>query len=309
MWNRPIIEIIEDDSVSLTMLSEFLGEDCDVVIARSGNEGLARLTCQPDLVIVNLGLPDMSGIDFIRQVKADQNHGGIPIVIVTGSTDERSIGQSYAYGAVDFFTKPLSAPIIRARVKHILATTRILEEAHTEANTDPLTRLWNRRYFDRCLASEWKRHHRAKAKLGLALVDLDNFKAVNDKFGHAVGDNCLVLLGSVLERWSGHRAGDMCARIGGEEFAFLLPQTDLAGCYHVASMVREEVKRAFMSAPDVPELTASFGVHAMQPDAVGARDELFRLADEALYEAKNAGRNCVRPLAGAAVECQAVIDG
>jgi diguanylate cyclase (GGDEF)-like protein len=164
----------------------------------------------------------------------------------------------------------------------------------SQAATDEITGLANRRSLDEELVLEWRRAERIGASLGLILADIDDFKSINDGFGHQAGDDVLRKVGRVFAERV--RQVDHAARYGGEEFAVLVPETDLAGVIRLAERLRADLAEAQIVLPDGSQIsvTASFGVAAKGD--VGSAEELVAAADEALYEAKRAGKNRVGPM-------------
>jgi diguanylate cyclase (GGDEF)-like protein len=168
-------------------------------------------------------------------------------------------------------------------------------ELDRQARTDALTGLYNRRCFDEALAREMARAARGQAGLSLIIIDVDFFKRYNDEYGHAAGDDCLRMIGTMLSQASG-RPGDLAARLGGEEFAILLPDTALDGALAVAERLRSAVatRRMAHAGNAAQVVTVSAGVAAMRPAGTSAARALVEAADAGLYAAKAAGRNCVR---------------
>ena|GEM_PF-4526923 len=164
---------------------------------------------------------------------------------------------------------------------------------------DGLTGLYNRRHFDSYLDLEWRRVPRVNKPIALLLLDVDHFKQVNDDYGHQYGDDCLRDIARVLEA-EPRRAGDLAARFGGEEFAVLLPACGLEGAIEVAERIRVAVLQASLDQPPGLErrLTVSIGVTTHLPDTEDSPADMIRRADQAMYQAKAAGRNCVKGIAG-----------
>ncbi|BCS96076.1 hypothetical protein DSLASN_17080 [Desulfoluna limicola] len=170
---------------------------------------------------------------------------------------------------------------------------RVNEELRLASILDGLTRISNRRHFDECMADEWSRHTREKASLSVILCDIDNFKLYNDTYGHQAGDRCLVQVAETLTSCI-HRSSDLVARYGGEEFVVILPHTDLNGACHVAEVMRRNVEELVVShehSDTVSCVTLSLGVASTLPHRESCAEELIRMADRALYAAKEKGRN------------------
>lgn len=170
---------------------------------------------------------------------------------------------------------------------------RVNEELRLASILDGLTRISNRRHFDECMADEWSRHTREKASLSVILCDIDNFKLYNDTYGHQAGDRCLIQVAETLTSCI-HRSSDLVARYGGEEFVVILPHTDLNGARHVAEVMRRNVEDLVVSHENsgtVSCVTLSLGVASTLPHRESCAEELIRMADRALYAAKEKGRN------------------
>jgi diguanylate cyclase (GGDEF)-like protein len=209
----------------------------------------------------------------------------------------------YAERHIDVFSRiagHLALIVEKARLYEDVLKARLqLEESNRAldwlASNDALTGLHNRRYFDEVFQLEWRRMHRAGAPIALIMADLDGFKALNDQHGHFVGDECLKRVGHAMQG-ALPRATDFAARYGGDEFVFVLPATDVNGARHVAELLRQAVGRMRADLPETSpasHLTVSLGVSAVRPARDGRAESLMQLADRALYQAKQAGRDCV----------------
>ena len=304
--------LVVDDQVDNTELVRYLLEAAgytDVVTASSAERAFEYLCtgAAVDLILMDILMPGTDGIAACRQIKADPAHADVPVIMVTARTERDVIDSAFAAGAADFVRQPFDRVELLARVRSALALKSQIDERKArehelaEANLqlarlariDALTGIANRRALDETLAAEWRRAARASAWLSLVLVDIDYFKAFNDTYGHSAGDVCLGrvarLLASALRR-----PADFAARFGGEEFVVLLPETSLEGAFAVAERVRAGVE-AFgirhAASPTAPVVTISAGVASVVPAAGILPPALVERADEALYQAKAAGRN------------------
>ncbi|MBM7555778.1 GGDEF domain-containing response regulator [Halanaerobacter jeridensis] len=270
-----------------------------------------------DLILLDIMLPDINGIEVCRQLKSKKIVEGVPIIMVTGEEDETVLEQAFSAGAMDYIVKPFSQIELKARVKSALElrqerqkrsqreaeledATKSLKTANKElerlASLDGLTKLANRRLFDQKLQEEWGRSVRKDEVLGLIMLDIDYFKEYNDTYGHQAGDKCLQDLASKLEK-SLFRSGDFVARYGGEEFAAILPETDYKGLTEVAERIRREIqglKIKHENSEVSDYVTVSLGAAVACPESKSGIDKLVQAADKELYRAKENGRNQVK---------------
>jgi diguanylate cyclase (GGDEF)-like protein len=266
-------------------------ENTEIICAGGGREGLELARAErPDLVLLDLDMPDMSGFEVCLALKRDPALWMIPVIFLTGSGDMASKVKGLDMGAVDYVTKPFDAVELRARVRAALRTKRLQDLLATCAKIDPLTELGNRRALDEGLHQEWHRVQRYGGCFGFMMADLDHFKRINDTYGHACGDQVLREVASVLARHC--RASDLVTRYGGEEFAVLLPAQDVGQCRQLAERCRQQIaSTAILTANTSVPVTASFGV--ADSEGCQAPQDVLSAADAALYQAKQAGRNRV----------------
>lgn len=288
--------IVDDQPVNIQALYQAFSDDHQVLMATSGAQALAlAASAQPDLVLIDVVMPDMNGHEVCRRLKAEPATRDIPVIFVTAHDDEAAEMLGLELGAVDFINKPISSNIVRARVKTHLTLKAQSDLLRQWVYIDGLTGARNRRYFDERLASEWGRAVRNRSELSAVLVDVDFFKRYNDHYGHQAGDDCLrrvaAGLGAALKR-----PGDMLTRYGGEEFAVLLPETPLEGARVVARQLGEQVAALDIvhAMSDVaPHVSVSLGVSTKPREFAGEAADLMRGADAQLYLAKSRGRNQV----------------
>jgi two-component system cell cycle response regulator len=246
-----------------------------------------------DLAILDRGLPDGDGLELCRELRACSPHGYI--LMVTGNDSDEAKLEGFQHGADDYVTKPFQLDELLARIragvrivqlqKALLETNRRLEELSL---TDSLTRVANRRAFDERLELAFEHAKRYERPMSLVLVDVDHFKNINDKHGHDAGDHVLRCVADVMA--DGSRHSDFVARIGGEEFAVLLPETALFETMQFGEKLRCNVAIAQCG---VGPVTVSVGVANMPHSQITTAAELFHAADQALYRAKANGRNRV----------------
>jgi diguanylate cyclase (GGDEF)-like protein len=265
-------------------------EGYNVIIAADGREALDLVEAtQPDLVITDVRMPRMDGFELARAIRANPRTRFVPVILQTAANNQaEDVLRGSEAGALGYFTDPTDIVLLLARVRTLLDFKQYLDTCEEAAFTDHLTGLANRRRFERQLEREVTRTVRYGHPFCLLIIDIDNFKAVNDTFGHDSGDETLRFLGRMLQEET--RGIDLAARLGGEEFAVILPETNLEGGYEVAERLREAV--ASLNIPEVGHITASFGVAAF-PTCASAGSILIHAADAAMYEAKRGGRNRV----------------
>ena len=299
---KPRLLVVDDQPTNIQVLYRVFADDCQVFMATSGEQALHTAREEaPDVILLDVMMPDMDGYEVCRQLKQDSATRDIPILFVTAHHEAQEEARGLACGAVDFITKPIHPAVVRARVHTHLTLQRQTEVLKRLVFIDALTHAFNRRYFDERLAEEWARAQRTGRPLGLLLIDVDYFKQFNDVNGHQRGDDALrqvaqALKGTIL------RPSDVVCRYGGEEFACLLPDTDLDGALQVAQRMKLAVRDLAIGHPAsaVAEvLTISAGVAVRTPTSGGDAAALLALADAQLYRAKAEGRARV---------CHAVLD-
>ena len=287
-FNILVVDDEPDKRNLLTTAFEMAGYN--VHTARDGVEGLAAVEAQqPDLIILDVMMPRMDGYEMARQIRSNSRTRFIPIIIQTASRHEaQDLRRGAEVGALGFITDPTDIDLLLARARTLLDFKGYLDTCEEAAFTDHLTGLSNRRRFERQLSREISRTERYTRPFCLLLIDVDRFKQVNDTYGHTVGDETLRRLAQVLQ--AGTRGIDTAARVGGEEFAVILPETEMHSGRDVAERLRQAISE--MEVPGVGQITASIGI-AEFPYSTPNGNDLYDAADTALYEAKNRGRNLV----------------
>jgi len=312
---RHRILIVDDDPGTVRLLrSWFEDRRYEILEAGNGEQALAiAATGRPDLILLDLNMPDPDGIAVARQLKGDAQTRAIPIILLTAVRDSSTKVEAFAAGADDYVTKPFAFEEVGARIETMLRRRDALVQlestvadlnstnAHLEQllMLDEKTGLYNFRAFRQRLVEEWNRSSRYDTKLSLVFFDIDHFKLVNDTLGHPAGDRILQEFATLVT--GGARANDIAARYGGEEFAVVLPHTDGFMALRVAERVRRAVAEFVFNEDETPSrITVSAGV-ATYPSTpeLDTVDMLIRAADEALYSAKDRGRNRVVEATGA----------
>lgn len=288
------ILVVDDIPANIKLICESLKDAYELVVAVDGPRALelARSEHPPDLVLLDVVMPGMDGHEVCKRLKQAPETRDIPVVFLTAKDQLEDEKHGLELGAVDYITKPVSLPILKVRVKNHLELKRQRDLLKQLAMVDALTQLPNRRRFDERLGLEWERGMRHGHSLAILFADIDHFKIFNDTYGHPKGDDCLRLVAKELEAGL-KRSVDFIARCGGEEFVALLPDTNLEGARNVAENMRRKVRGLNIPHPTNPTgcVTISMGVAATVPGPGKQALELLRAADQALYDAKNKGRN------------------
>ncbi|AOP34377.1 diguanylate cyclase response regulator [Leptospira tipperaryensis] len=297
----------------------------DTQTSQSPDEVLDWLSLKSDeppkkdfsLILLDILLPGITGIEILRMIREKPELKDIPVIMITALKESNVLQEAFDSGAIDYVVKPFDSIELLARVRSALRLfeemarrkerekeleklTDQLQEVNAYllaiARTDGLTGLFNRRYFDEVLATEWKRCWRTGNSVALLMLDIDHFKLYNDTYGHQAGDHCLKQVSAAI-RECARRAGDVTARYGGEEFAVILPETSESNAVIVSRNILEKVEKLAVphSASKTSSIvTISIGMATLSPSPENSITELIERADKALYLAKEEGRNCLR---------------
>lgn len=284
------ILIVEDDPASLGQIVEILQQnEHECLLAKSWAETQALLDNPIEIVILDLNLPDATGLDIFERIRLEEHLVDVPVIVLTGSDSRKDVLVMFEAGVLDYMIKPVMPLVLTSKVNILLALQRQRKELQDLSVLDPLTGIFNRRYFERQLENEWFRAMRGNKPISLLVIDLDKFKAINDSFGHAAGDRALVRVANTL----GHhlrRRSDVIARYGGDEFVALLPDADIETAATIAEDICSSVNddrpvTADESDSGLP-LSLTIGVACMVPTEESTPDSLFELADGLLMAAK-----------------------
>ncbi len=299
---RPLILVADDEAINRALIQRRLErEGYRVLTAREGGEAVRMAREElPDLVILDVMMPGMDGLDACRALKEDERTRDIPVIFLSARDETEMKVSGLGLGADDYISKPFEAAELIARV-HVRIRLKqerdqlrtSAEQAQERAMTDALTKLLNRHALTHTLARESAEARRYGRPLSCLMVDLDIFKTINDTYGHATGDLVLRQIAAVLRE--AVRGADTVFRYGGEEFLVLLPETDLAGALALGEKIRAAAEgRLFGESVRAFDLTLSIGGASLSDDESGA--DMIARADAALYRAKRRGRNRVETL-------------
>ena len=287
--------IVDDIPTNIKVLGESLKADYQVRIATNGFKAIeiAMSKNPPDLILLDIMMPGMSGYEVCEKLKNTKQTQNIPIIFITAMDDEKDETKGLQLGAVDYITKPFSLPIVKARVNTHLELKRKRDMLENLSTVDALTGIANRRRFDEHYNAEWKRSVRDSTQLSVIMIDIDYFKLYNDNYGHSEGDTCLKKVSHCLSEII-NRPADLLARYGGEEFISILPKTDIMGALKIAEEMRskiEALKVVHEHSLVNKYITISLGVSSVLPMETMEAQLLVKDADKYLYKAKEEGRN------------------
>lgn len=291
---KPTILAVEDDTAIQALLRAVLGPNYNLKIAGDGATALlAAAEIEPDLILLDVLLPDMDGREVCRKIKTSARLAAVPVIFLTSLSDPAHEVEGLEAGGIDYLSKPINPAILKVRVANHLDLKRSRDALERMARLDGLTGLANRRTFDDMLAREWRRLARVNNPLAILMMDVDHFKQYNDTYGHGGGDECLRRVAAAAAG-ALQRPADVVARYGGEEFVALLPDTTLDGALMVAEAIRTAVISLAIphaGSKVATHVTLSLGAACTVPQPDGEPQALLEAADRELYAAKSGGRN------------------
>lgn len=288
--------LVDDQLLNLAFACAVLEDMCIPLQASCGKEALQlALSERPDLILLDVRMPNMDGFEVCRQLKLNSSTAHIAVIFLTALDEQADEELGLNLGAIDYISKPFKPAILRARVRNHLLTQRQRQQLEQHAQMDGLTGIYNRRKFDTSLEFEWQRMQVLQQPLSVLLIDVDFFKSFNDHFGHLAGDQALQKIANAI-KCEMQRKGDTASRYGGEEFVCILPQTDRQGATQIAERIRRAVLALQIAHPKSicgPWISVSIGAASLIPDGKTTLKTLLNEADKYLYSAKNDGRNNV----------------
>jgi diguanylate cyclase (GGDEF)-like protein len=308
MQNATVL-VIDDNPTNLAVLCDYLNNmGAEVLVKKDGESGIEiAIRKKPDIIILDILMPHIDGYETCKRLKTEPTTQDIPVIFASALVETVDKIKGFEVGAVDYITKPFQIEEVLARIEVHLSIIRLQQqlklanEALEIANQklykqtvlDGLTQISNRRHFDDYLMQKWQCAVREKQSLALLLCDVDFFKQYNDAYGHQGGDDCLKQIAQTIEKVS-KRPADLAARYGGEEFGVILPNTTMAGAIQIGEQICQAVrdlKILHKKSSVANYVTLSLGINCIIPTNENNVTEFIKMADKALYQAKNQGRN------------------
>ncbi len=305
------ILIVEDSRSNLLVLTQYVEQFGAVALPAENGETAVEVFSRerPDMVLLDVILPDIDGFAVAQRIRAMEKPGDwTPIIFLSSLGKDEDIEKGISAGGDDYLHKPVSQVVLNAKIRamqriiqmrtSLVVLARKLDTANHELKrlsaSDGLTGIANRRFFDEYISREWRRARRSATSIAMLMCDVDHFKLYNDTYGHQAGDDCLRQVANAIAS-NLERASDIAARYGGEEFAVILPETAIGGTLFVAEKIRHAIHQLNIphSASKLGRVTLSIGIAAATPDADNSFEDLIKAADQALYKAKDDGRDRV----------------
>ncbi len=287
--------IVDDEKSNIIALTHILSSEYTIYFAKNGLDAIELAEkFLPDVILLDILMPDMDGYDVIFRLKRGNKTNEIPVIFITGLAGVEEEEKGLSLGAADYISKPFSAAVVKLRVRNQMQMINQISVIKYLSMMDQLTDLPNRRNFDNRLRMEWEHAIRNRTLISLLMIDIDFFKNYNDRYGHQQGDIALKSMADIFKQTL-KRSVDFAARWGGEEFVVLLSNTNLSGALGVAEVIRAKAMgtEIIYTGGAVTRLTLSIGVSTTRPEQGNSPDGFISNADKALYLAKENGRNRV----------------
>jgi diguanylate cyclase (GGDEF)-like protein len=299
MNDKGTILVVDDNELIRKLATKLLSKKSFAVTTATNGKEAIELTHinNPDVILLDVMMPEMDGFECCRRLKNDETTMDIPVILVSSNTETIDKIKGFEIGAADYIVKPFDYGELIARVSTQIKMKNLLDELGTKnalleelVKKDSLTGLYNHRYFHEHLAAVFDISMRTKKSLSCLVCDVDLFKSINDMYGHQAGDEILKTLAAIFKNIIG--TDDVACRYGGDEFAFILPNSNSRDAIALSERIRHCIeKKDFTSGDTSIPVTISMGVASIQDNHVMTHIELISFADEALYVAKQAGRN------------------
>ena len=293
--NRKSVLVVDDENSNIIALTHILSNEYTIYAAKNGKNAIAAAEKYlPDVILLDIIMPEMDGYEVLAAFKASEALQNIPVIFITGLSNSEAEEKGLSLGASDYIAKPFSPAIVKLRIRNQIKMLEQLYTIERLSMIDHLTDLPNRRSCDIRINTEWNRAMRDRTPLSILMLDIDEFKNYNDTYGHNQGDKALISAASTLAETL-KRSSDFAARWGGEEFVVLLPGTDLNGAYDVAEQIRRNIEETEVPFIDKrsTKITISIGINTLEFGHNLTIEEFIYGADAALYKAKEMGRNKV----------------
>ena len=288
--------IIDDEEISREILLSMLSDSFHCKALASGLQLIAHCEMRkPDLIILDMQMPEISGLDVCKALKQDDRFSDIPVIFVTANTDTQTQDACWEAGASDFVTKPVTPSTLRHRAYHQIQNKLRIDLLNHLTFHDQLTGAYNRHYLAAEIPQTIRQIARERGSVAVIMLDIDYFKGFNDTYGHLDGDVCLRSVAKAIEREI-KRPIDCLIRYGGEEFCVLLPNTDSKGCRHVAENIVRAVRNLGINNVASPKglITISAGYYVTSPISETDVNQIILEADLSLFDAKESGKNQVK---------------
>jgi len=288
------ILVVDDNLNNIRLLTDILeDENFTVYTADNGAAVLAMVhKLKPDVILLDIMMPGLDGFEVCKLLKNDFDSKDIPVIMVTAKTEGIDIKKSLEMGAFDYIKKPIDEIEVIARVQSAIRFKQTQDKLKEMAMKDGLTGLYNHALLIELFEKEIDKQQRNNGSISFAMIDIDNFKKINDTYGHISGDTVLKELSNIL--MSSVRGGDIVGRYGGEEFSIVFPGIDEQNAFQLCERIRKEVEDFnFEIGIETVKITISIGINFNELKGIINKREIIQKADEALYRAKHNGRNRV----------------
>lgn len=291
------ILVVDDEPINIQLVHQLLSSEYDIFMATSGSDAVKICRQErPDLVLLDVNMPDISGLEVCRQLKADSDTYDIPVIFITSFTDTQSEIDCWEAGALDFVRKPINQLTLINRVKSHLTLKFQSDILKKHAYSDGLTSIPNRRYFDENCHDFWQRCEKSNQGISLILFDIDYFKLYNDHYGHLAGDDCLRSIAQLLDNEVTTTSKGFVARYGGEEFVAVIPNLRCSQVEKLIQLIYKKVLELNIehvtSLLNSKQVTLSAGAAFCHFPSSKTLEEALEITDVQLYQAKENGRNC-----------------
>ena len=287
--------VADDEKFNIIAMTHILSPEFNVHIAESGQAAIeAAIKHQPNVILLDVLMPGMDGFETLSVLKGTEETRAIPVIFITGLGSVENEEKGLSLGAADYINKPLRPAIVKLRIRHQIRMANQIDIMRRLSVTDSLTELHNRRHFDYRFRLEWERAKKEKTPISLILLNLDGFRSFNGRYGYALGDAALRTVSRAMERACAGPS-DFAARWSGDEFALLLPGSDIGHAREIAQKLHADIAQTGFDVHAGPpaSLTATLGVSACHPAQNQSINAFIADTDQALYAAKRAGGNRV----------------